>query len=330
MSFKLKIDVVDNVLQAVGTVSELNDLIIGKGNHELALNTLAANCCQCAETYIVDAVLAVHHCGNGKSGVDAAEQALADVAYGDSDCIECSALACDDLSAGLSCVFLDLSVINNGTLALGEAVDVLVDGDTGNVCDGPGNERGIAVLTEYVSVNVLLADIEGLGKTGTQTSGIEGCAGTDDLVGGETRVLVEYVGEDIDRIAYYDINSLRSVLDDLGDYGLGDVNVYLSKFKTRLTCFSGHTGCKDNDVGTLCIGICACVDGYGGTERNTLEDIHCFALSLFCVDIDQNDLRCDTGYYHVISDGRSDAASADNSDFVAHKSFPAFCRYFSR
>ena len=219
-------------------MSELGNFVVSKRNIELALNAVSADNGKCAETYVADAVLAVHHCGNGEVGVNSAEETFADMTYGDSDSIESSTLVSDDLSAGLSCIFLNSSVINYRTLVLGKTCDVLLDGNAGDVCERPGHERRIAVLTEYISVNVLVADVESLCKTCTETDAVESCTRTDDVVSGKTGGLVELVGENIDRVAYDDIDSVGGILNYLGDNRLCDVNVCLSELETRLTGLS--------------------------------------------------------------------------------------------
>ena len=309
-------------------MSELGNFIVSKRNIELTLNAVSADNGKCAETYVADAVLAVHHCGNGEVGVNAAEETFADMTYGDSDSIESSALVCNDLSAGLSCVFLDSSVVNYRTLVLGKTRNIILNGNAGDVCERPGHERRIAVLTEYISVNVLVADVESLCKTCTETDAVESCTRTDDVVSGKTGGLVELVGKNIDRVAYDDIDSVGGILNYLGDNRLCDVNVCLSELETRLTGLSCNAGGKNNNVRILSVLICACINGAGGAERNALNDIHSLAVSLVVVDINKNDLGSYAVNDHSIGNSGADAACADNSDFVAHKSFPAFCEYF--
>ena len=78
-------------------MAELSDLIIGKRHIELVFKTLSAHDGENGEANILYAVFAVEHGGNGESGINAAEQALADMAYGNSDSIEGSTLVGDYL-----------------------------------------------------------------------------------------------------------------------------------------------------------------------------------------------------------------------------------------
>ena len=63
------------------SVTELCNLFIVEGKHNLAVCTLVAYNCEKAHCNIVNAVFAVKHCCNGHCGVDTAEKAFADMAY---------------------------------------------------------------------------------------------------------------------------------------------------------------------------------------------------------------------------------------------------------
>ena len=58
------------------------------------------------------------------------------------------------------------------------------------------------------------------------------------MVSGKTGGLVELICENIDRVAYDDIDSVGGILNYLGDNRLCDVNVCLSELETRLTGLS--------------------------------------------------------------------------------------------
>ena len=67
-----------------------------------------------------------------------------------------------------------------------------------------------------------------------------------------------------------------------------NIYVYLGKVESGLTGLSCHTGCNDNYVRILCIGIAACINGAGRTEGSTLTDVECLTHSFFIIDINHN------------------------------------------
>ena len=189
----------DNVLQAFRALVEQSNLAVGQGHDYLAFRALAANDVQHAETYVVDAVLTVHHGGNGHGRVDGTQESLADVAYGNGYRIEGSTLAGNNAGTGLTNVVLDVVVIQrrNHTVVVGQVVGIIVNGYVGDVGDGPRNECGVAVLTHDVRVHVLLIDVIVLGQSCSQTGGVQNGTGTDDLLLGQTGALAEGIGKNV-------------------------------------------------------------------------------------------------------------------------------------
>ena len=152
------------------------DLFIVKRKKKLRLNLTVTNDVKKADTYVVNSVFTVKHCRNGKSCIyRSVEEALAKVANGNCNSIECCTLALDNLTAGLTYVInhlvaVEIRILNAG---ISNGLAVILYGDVGNVSDGPGNECCIAVLTEDVCVNVVLADLVVLSDSCTKTCSIE-------------------------------------------------------------------------------------------------------------------------------------------------------------
>ena len=275
---------------------------------------------QCRKADIVDAVLAVHHGGNGHGRVDALKQAVADMSYRNCDSIVGRALTGDDHSARLSHVILDSLVIklrHRKHILTRNCISVAVNRDVGDISDGPRNEGRIAVLTEYVCVNVLLVYIVVLGDARTQTSCVEDCTRTDDAVLGDVRALHKYICKNIDRIADDYVNSLIGILCYLGDNALCNVYVRLCEVETRLTGLTCHAACKNNNVGACRIAVGARVNRNRGlAEGDSLTDVKRLSQRLFLVDIDHYDFRGYTRNRKGISDCRTDTSGSDNCDLV--------------
>lgn len=77
----LYISLSDNVLKTFCTVLKILDFTVCKGNHNLAVCTLASHNCKKTKTYIIYTVFTVKHCGNCHCGINTAEKALADMTY---------------------------------------------------------------------------------------------------------------------------------------------------------------------------------------------------------------------------------------------------------
>ena len=145
-------DLVDNVAQALSAVLQLAFLLSGEGSGNVAGDAVLANDGNGGEANVVNAVLAVHHGGNGESGLDAAEDNLADIhscaCYG----IEGSALASDNLTAGLANVLLNCIVID-GVLGV-EYLLVVVNVGGADHSLRPRNKGAVTVLAVNVSVTI--------------------------------------------------------------------------------------------------------------------------------------------------------------------------------
>ena len=66
------------------------------------------------------------------------------------------------------------------------------------------------MLTENISMYVLLAYVEVLGKSCAESCGVEDRTGTDYLILGQSGVLAELIGENVNGIAYNYIDGVRS------------------------------------------------------------------------------------------------------------------------
>ena len=174
------------------------------------------------------------------------------------------------------------------------------------------------MLTENISMYVLLAYVEVLGKSCAESCGVEDRTGTDYLILGQSGVLAELIGENVNGIAYNYIDGVRSILYDLRDDRLGYVDVLLCKVDSRLTGLSRASRGEDHDVRSGGVAVASRIDLRGSAERNALLYVHGLSEGLCLVDVDHYDLGSDTRYREGVGDRRTDAACSDNADFVAH------------
>ena len=66
------------------------------------------------------------------------------------------------------------------------------------------------MLTEYVSVDVFLGNVEVFRQSAAKSCGIQHGTGTKDLVFRKSGDLCKHVGHDINRVAYNDVDGIRS------------------------------------------------------------------------------------------------------------------------
>ena len=159
------VDLVDNVAQALSAVTKLLKLFLVEVGRDARLNAMLANDGKKRQANVRKTILAVHHSGNGHSGVGLAENALADIYGGNGNSIEGCALACNDLSTRCANVMLCFCAVKGSDLyVVLYALGVLVHAYNRNGCLRPRNEGGVAMLAQYVCVYVLLADVEVVGK----------------------------------------------------------------------------------------------------------------------------------------------------------------------
>ena len=142
------------------------------------------------------------------------------------------------------------------------------------------------MLAEDIRMNVLLINVVVLCQARTQTSRIQDRTRTDNLLFPEAGGLAELIGQDIDGIAYDDVNRIRRVLYYLGDDAFGNVDVGLRQIQAGLAGLSCHAGGQDDNVGILCVRIASRVNRCRGAERRSLPDIQRLSQRLFRVDID--------------------------------------------
>ena len=99
-------------------------------------------------------------------------------------------------------IILDLGIIKVGSdLTVTEnKLPALLYRNVGDICNRPRNEGRIAVLSENVSVYVLLAYLVVLGKSCAKTSSIKNSTRTDYAALRKIGEFVEGVGKDIETI----------------------------------------------------------------------------------------------------------------------------------
>ena len=149
------------------------------------------------------------------------------------------------------------------------------------------------MLTEYISVNVLLGNIKMLCQSAAKSCCIQDCTGTNNLILRQSGNLCEYISHDINRIAYDQIKGIWSCLYDLRCDRFEDIYICLCKFKSCLSWFTGNTGCDDNDVRIPSIFVVSGNDRDRISEAGSLDNIQNFTFCFLFVDIDQNNFRCD-------------------------------------
>ena len=135
------------------------------------------------------------------------------------------------------CILVDRSVV----YGIFYQFRIIVNRGSCHVSDGPRNERAVAVLAVYVSMDVLLSNLAVLGETVTKTCGVKNRTGTDDLLLRDTGNLCEDIGHDINRVAYDHIFCIRSNSSDLRCDLLKDVYVCLGQFDSGLTRLAGNS-----------------------------------------------------------------------------------------
>ena len=159
-------------------------LLFGKRGCDLAADTVMSDDTQDTQAYVVDAVLTVHHGGDGHGGVGSAKNSFADVAHVGRNGVEGSAFTGDDLTArSANVLFHVLFVKRHGHTVFdtGHTVEFF-DRHLRHVGDGPRNKAAVAVLAENVRVDILRVDAAVFGKTSSQTRGIQNSTRTDDSV----------------------------------------------------------------------------------------------------------------------------------------------------
>lgn len=298
---------------------------VGKqGRIHLAKDTLGTENAGERKTYVLlDAVTVVRKAGNGENGVVGGEDRLGDGGDTGGNGVIGRALSLDDLTAGVSYVFFNAAQEYLGLL-LGVVVNVaaiLLEVHTDDAGNAPGEGGGIAVLTEYVGVNVLRADGETVGNQTAKSGGVQHSAASDDLACGKTGILDEGVSENINGVADNDVYCVGAVACDLGSDLRHQLGVDTGKLQTGLTGLSADTGGDDDDIGACRIGIIACINVQGRGEGRTVDDIHCLALCFRAVDINENDLGSETVLCQGVRYGSAYVADTENGNLFAHKTF---------
>ena len=134
---------------------------------------------------------------------------------------------------------------------------------------------------------------------------------------------VEHIRQHIDRVGDDDIDCIWRGGGDLRGNVLDDVDIGLRQFQTALSGLAGKTRGDDDDIGAGGSVIIAGTNDRRGTERRALIDIHGLAKGLLLVDVDQDDLGCDTLDHQVVCDRGAYASRADDSN-LTHTQNPQF------
>ena len=295
---------------------ELCDLVILEGKDDLAVCALLSDNVEKAQADVLDAVLAVEHSGDGESGIHTAEQALANVADRDGDRVEGRALTADNACTRLADVVLDLFLIEGGVndiLAVA-GVTELIYRNVGDIHERPRNEGRISVLAKDVSVNVTLIYRIVFGETRAEAGGVEDSTRTDNAFLGDSRILCESVGENVNGVADDEVCGVGSIASYLGNDALDDIDVGLSEIESRLAGLSGDTRRNNYYVGALGVGVFARIYCAGIAEGSTLADIQRLAHSSFLIYIYHNDFVCDAVYGQGVCDSSAYVACSYNSD----------------
>ena len=149
------------------------------------------------------------------------------------------------------------------------------------------------MLTEYISVNVLLGNIKMLCQSAAKSCCIQDCTGTNNLILRQSGNLCEYISHDINRIAYDYIECIWCLFYNFRCNVLQNIYICLCQFDTCLTWFSCNTRGDDNDIGVFCILVLTCFDIDRVAEAGSLNNIHNLSCYFFFIDINKDNLRCD-------------------------------------
>ena len=149
------------------------------------------------------------------------------------------------------------------------------------------------MLTEYISVNVLLGNIKMLCQSATKSCCIQDCTGTNDLILRQSGNLCEYISHDINRIAYDYIECIWCLFYNFRCNVLQNIYICLCKLNSCLSRFTGNSRSNDNDVGIFGILIFSSFDCDRVTETGSLDNVHNLSCNFLFIDINQNNLRCD-------------------------------------
>ena len=156
------------------------------------------------------------HGGYSCKGIGSCQDQTYQLANGSRYCVEGCTFLCNNFSAGFLYIFQHGFFIQRfHILAVSfHFFIILICAETGNVSTCPRDKGGIAVLTEYVSVNISLCYLEVLGES----------------------------------VAYDNILCVWSFFYDLRSDALQNVYVCLSKLNSCLSWFTGDSGSNDHDV----------------------------------------------------------------------------------
>ena len=147
------------------------------------------------------------------------------------------------------------------------------------------------MFTKYKCMNVLYVYASVIGQTSTQTCGIQYRTRTHDLLRAQTGNLDGFIGQYVNRIADYDVVCIRCIFCDFRHNRSHNLCIGLTKIDSGLSRLSSNTNCNDNQIGIHCIRVITILDLDRRTECSTLHDIHCFALCLILIDVNQNHFR---------------------------------------
>ena len=146
------------------------------------------------------------------------------------------------------------------------------------------------MLSKYIRMDIALADIITFGQPRTQPCRIQNRTGTEDMVLRQSGNLMKCIRQNVHRIADNNICSVRSVLGNLRNNALGDINIGLRQLQTGLTRLSRNTGGKDYNIGSCCIGVIARVNRTWSAKGQALTDVQRFSQRLLSIDVDHYDL----------------------------------------
>lgn len=169
----------------------------------------------------------------------------------------------------------------------------------------------------------MLADDEGVDAAGTdgkvcaqlaaETRGVEGCAGADDAVGGETGELCGSVREDVGGIGGDDEDGVRCRGSDARDDGGEESIVRLDELEAGLAWLLVDAGGDDDES---CVGAVFVVAGAdaGVGEVGGVADVCGLALGAATVNVDEDDVGGETAEEDRVRCRCADGAGADDDD----------------
>ena len=164
-------------------------------------------------------------------------------------------------------------------------------------------------------------------QTCPQTRRVQNRTRTEYVLRIQTGNLNGFISQNINRIAYNDVASIRCILCNFRHNRCHNLCIGLAQVNSGLTRLSCDTNGDDNQIGIDCICIIAIPHVNCRTKCSTLHNIHCFTLCLRLIDIYQQQFRTKSLNCKGKCDGSTNITSTNDGYFFSlfheiHFSYP--------